>query len=127
MSTTAARRGLRAQRAIPIVRRRCGPRTAFLVEDRDGVFRLHLLEGRNFFVGRAEACQLRIDEPEISRHHAIIRCHDDRYEVFDCASTNGLRVNGRIVRAQVLADGDVMAFGRWECRFQLLRGPGDRP
>lgn len=124
MSTTAVRRGRTSRRAVPVARPRTRTPSAFLVEEEEGVFRLHFLEGRNFFVGRADACQLRIDSPEISRHHAIIRCHGDRFEILDCASTNGVRVNGRFVRARILADGDRVAFGRAEYRFHVL---GDRP
>ncbi|TWP35301.1 FtsK/SpoIIIE domain-containing protein [Leekyejoonella antrihumi] len=40
-------------------------------------------------VGRWHGCTLRLDDPDISRHHCTIALDQGRITVMDCASTNG--------------------------------------
>ena len=50
-----------------------------------------------FRVGRDESCEVRFDDPLISRRHAEIRFEQGRWWVVDLASRNGTRLDGRLV------------------------------
>lgn len=63
-------------------------------------------------VGRAADCQVVIDEPEISQHHAELAWEGDRWVLRDLDSANGTRLNGRRVTTPVgLEDRDEVALG----------------
>jgi class 3 adenylate cyclase len=63
-------------------------------------------------LGRGDA-DLVIDDPEISRRHALIRTRDDRFEIDDLDSLNGTWVNGHRIRETArLSPGDVIRLGK---------------
>jgi pSer/pThr/pTyr-binding forkhead associated (FHA) protein len=60
-----------------------------------------------------EGADVTLDDPEISRRHAVVRPVDDGLLVRDEGSVNGTFVNGRrIYESTRLADGDVLSLGR---------------
>lgn len=72
-------------------------------------------------IGRGSECDLALDEPEMSRRHALIENNGDGIYLRDLGSSNGTFVNGVQVRDAVLHPGDQIAFDR--NRF-LLEAPG---
>jgi pSer/pThr/pTyr-binding forkhead associated (FHA) protein len=72
-------------------------------------------------IGRGSDCDLILDEPEMSRHHAVIENFGDGIYLRDLGSANGTFVNGVQVRDAVLHPDDQIAFDR--NRF-LLEAPG---
>ena len=50
-----------------------------------------------FRIGRDESCEVRFDDPLVSRRHAEIRFEHGRWWVVDLASRNGTRLDGRLV------------------------------
>ncbi|TDR39154.1 type III secretion system (T3SS) inner membrane Yop/YscD-like protein [Tahibacter aquaticus] len=72
-------------------------------------------------IGRGNECDLSLDEPEMSRKHAMIENNGDGIYLRDLGSSNGTFVNGVQVRDAVLHPGDQIAFDR--NRF-LLEAPG---
>jgi two-component system, cell cycle response regulator len=71
-------------------------------------------------LGRGKGCQIRIDEPVISREHARIRRVADGYVLDDLGSRNGTFVNGAPVTSHELAEGDRVSFGsQTNLRFGL--------
>lgn len=75
-------------------------------------------------IGRGAECGLVLDEPEMSRRHAMIEVTPDEIYLRDLGSTNGTYVNGVQVRDAVLHPGDQLAFDR--NRF-LIEAPGMPP
>lgn len=72
---------------------------------------IELTLNRNL-VGRSADSDVHIGELGVSRRHAIVYRETGRSWVADQRSSNGTRVNGRlIVAATPLDDGDVIAFG----------------
>ena len=70
-------------------------------------------------VGRQSDCQVMIDDHNVSRRHAEIRRTPAGWVVTDRDSTNGTKVNGeKIINGHLLADGDVVAFGSAQIRFE---------
>lgn len=63
-------------------------------------------------LGRYPNNDVVIDNTTVSAYHAeIIRRPDGRHEIVDRESRNGTRVNGAIIRSQVLHDGDLITLG----------------
>ena len=63
-------------------------------------------------LGRYPNNEIVIDNSTVSAYHAeIIQRPDGRHEIVDRESRNGTRVNGAIIRSQVLKDGDLITLG----------------
>jgi hypothetical protein len=69
-------------------------------------------------IGRANECELRLDDPGVSRRHAEIRVNGGEAEVIDLGSTNGIRVNGKAVPSARLLDGDRIDLGSTSLVFR---------
>lgn len=74
-------------------------------------------------VGRSASSDLRLDDPTVSRRHAlIVHTRDGEVRVLDDRSLNGVRVNGRRIEWGSLADGDELTVGRFRL-YLLERAP----
>jgi FHA domain len=68
-----------------------------------------------FVVGRSTECQLSLDDPLVSRRHAVLRVRRDGVSVQDLGSRNGVVVNGaKISGERELAAGDRVSIGSQE-------------
>jgi hypothetical protein len=71
-------------------------------------------------IGRSTAADLRLDDPSVSRRHALIVAEPGKeLHVLDDRSLNGILVNNRTVEWGPLHDGDELAIGRF--RLYALR------
>ncbi len=70
-------------------------------------------------IGRSVGCNLRLDDSEVSRHHARITHNGTDFVLNDLKSANGTKVNGQPVTERVLANGDNLQFGSSVIAFQL--------
>lgn len=78
-------------------------------------------------VGRENA-DLTIDDPELSRRHAIVRRKGEALEIEDLGSLNGTWVNGaRIDAATLLAAGDTIRLGVTVLEVELPGSSGAAP
>jgi diguanylate cyclase (GGDEF)-like protein len=68
-------------------------------------------------VGRSSKVDIQIDEDAISRSHAVIENHGNKFMLRDLESTNGTYVNDRDVREKRLVDGDQVKIGRTIFKF----------
>ena len=76
-------------------------------------------------VGRRAECDIQLDDPAVSSHHARLLLEpseylDGYYDVFieDLGSTNGTIVNNQqILRKQLLKHGDIVRIGSHEFTF----------
>jgi Protein of unknown function (DUF3662)/FHA domain len=78
----------------------------------------HELAKREVVVGRSRECDIRIDDPNISRRHAAIRQEDGAYWIVDLGSTNGIEVNGRRVDRARLTGNERIVIGRTDVAFE---------
>jgi DNA-binding winged helix-turn-helix (wHTH) protein len=70
------------------------------------------LSSAEAIIGRHPGCDVCIDSPDISRHHAKITMQADGVQIEDLKSKNGTRVwNERIVGPKMLEDGDRIRIG----------------
>jgi pSer/pThr/pTyr-binding forkhead associated (FHA) protein len=68
--------------------------------------------GDELSVGRAAGCDLRLDDPKVSRQHATLERVDSVLVVYDHSSLNGTWVNdARITCSAVLRSGDRLRIG----------------
>jgi hypothetical protein len=65
-------------------------------------------------IGRSVNADIRLDDPSVSRRHALIVCEDpDAMRVLDDRSLNGIYLNGELVEWGRLKDGDELTIGRF--------------
>lgn len=68
-----------------------------------------------FVIGRSDECQLALDDPLVSRRHAVLRVTPVSVIVVDLGSRNGVVVNGeKITHEKRLRNGDRVAIGSQE-------------
>lgn len=79
-----------------------------------------LVPPRGGVIGRSRECDIVLEDAGISRQHAELRPYGEGWVVSDLGSTNGLRVNGRVVQGpQALSGGDRLELGSTEILFEL--------
>jgi len=77
-------------------------------------------------IGRSLAADVRLDDPTISRRHALIVRGPDGARLLDDRSLNGVFVNGERVEWRTLANGDEIVVGRYRLHY-LLVAEGELP
>jgi pSer/pThr/pTyr-binding forkhead associated (FHA) protein len=88
------------------------PRSLVVLDDRGNKVKTVTLDG-NLQIGRAEACQVRLEDTYISSFHARIFRRDDGWYVEDLGSTNGTYLNQRRVTSPAeLRAGDTLKVGK---------------
>jgi predicted RNA-binding Zn-ribbon protein involved in translation (DUF1610 family) len=66
-------------------------------------------------IGRSPTADLRIDDPSVSRRHALVVAEPGKVlRVLDDRSLNGIFVNGEAVEWGPLRDGDQLTVGRFD-------------
>ncbi len=74
-------------------------------------------------VGRSLSAHLRVDDPTVSRRHALIYRDAEGARVLDDRSLNGVFRNGeRVELSEQLKDGDTITVGRFNLHFICLDG-----
>jgi hypothetical protein len=65
-------------------------------------------------IGRSVAADYRLDDPSVSRRHALIVSEEPKaLRVLDDRSLNGVRLNGELIEWGRLVDGDELTVGRY--------------
>jgi len=84
---------------------------------------LELNEG-TFAVGRNASCQLSLDDPLVSRRHALFEVNSGGVTVEDLNSRNGVIVNGHRIESKVTINvGDRILIGSQELTLLAARDP----
>lgn len=82
---------------------------------------IELSEGK-FVIGRAASCQLSLDDPLVSRHHAQLTVENEQVTVEDLGSRNGVKVNGELISARYLVkDKDQILIGGQELKYMARK------
>ena len=93
------------------------PAGRYLSVENDGENRLIVLDRPITHIGRGLIADVRLEDSQVSRRHAILALRGDGARVLDDRSSNGTFVNGRRVTVAYLSDGDVLRFGRSVFRY----------
>ena len=70
------------------------------------------------FVGRDQSMDLVLDDPRVSRQHAVITSKDGNYFIQDVGGRNPVRVNRKVVVRHLLREGDSVLLGDTHLKFQ---------
>jgi pilus assembly protein CpaF len=74
-------------------------------------------------LGRSRGCSLVLQDPSVSRGHALLFVHDGKVTLQDLRSSNGTYVNGRrLVGETEVVDGDRMVLGETEIFLRRADG-----
>ena len=83
----------------------------------------HLVE--KLVIGRADDCDIRVDDNNVQAHHAeVIFGPEGQVVVADISNMGGVKINGEVISREQLVSGDEIRVGN--CRF-MLQAPGLRP
>lgn len=69
-------------------------------------------------IGRSDENDIVLNDPSVSRTHAVVEIAAGRVRMRDLDSTNGTFINGRRIRAAALRDGDDVRMGNTRLRFE---------
>jgi hypothetical protein len=82
--------------------------------DDDGEVRVFAVKRGWTRIGRSVAADIRLDDPSVSRRHALVVSEpDESLRVLDDRSLNGVFVNGELIEWGKLCDGDELTIGRY--------------
>jgi len=81
--------------------------------------RFDVTSAQDVIIGRSVGSNVRLDDSEVSRHHARINHDGNNFILRDLGSANGSRVNGQICTEHQLRNGDTLQFGASVLAFQL--------
>lgn len=87
-----------------------------LVQESNGAREFELVDNE-INIGRELDNSLRLADPSISRHHAVLRRTAAGYEIQDLGSSNGVLINGIKVETGSLKDGDRITLGQMQLTF----------
>jgi pSer/pThr/pTyr-binding forkhead associated (FHA) protein len=86
------------------------------------LFALGDRDGQSLHIGRSPASDILLDDPSVSRRHAVIAHRGGRAVLLDDRSLNGIYVNGQRVSEAALNDGDWIAIGHVSLRYVEVTG-----
>jgi len=69
-------------------------------------------------IGRSDESDIVLNDPSVSRTHAVVEIVAGRAMLRDLESTNGTFLNGRRIRSEALRDGDELKLGNTRLRFE---------
>lgn len=101
------------------------PRTnAILKLKAGGRTRLIVFDTQDLSLGRAKENDLSVEDPEMSRRHAVFKRTREGCAVEDMGTSNGTAVNGQTVSRAMLSHGDVVKIGEVEITYaETTRAP----
>ena len=103
------------------VRDLLSPGEPYLAYEDDGSIQVVALERGWSRIGRSATSDIRLDDPTVSRRHALlVHTDDDETRVLDDRSLNGVGLNGETVEWGTLADGDELEIGRFRLYLVAL-------
>jgi hypothetical protein len=78
----------------------------------------HEVDTRRVVIGRSKECDIKLDDPNVSRRHAELRQEGAGYWLIDLDSTNGSAVNGHRTARAKLESGDRITVGSTDLLFE---------
>ena len=97
---------------------RGGPIARIVYVSPDGMETDFNLEGPTS-VGRHPSNEIRLNDREISKHHALINQRDGDWHIRDLDSSNGTYLNNRRIREARLRHGDELLLGSMRLSFRI--------
>jgi hypothetical protein len=98
----------------------------YLCYEENGELRTVALTREWTRIGRSLAADVRLDDPTVSRRHALVVRQPEGVRLLDDRSLNGVFVNDMRVEGKTLEDGDEIIIGRYRVTMISVPG-GERP
>lgn len=76
------------------------------------------LSERKYVIGRNELSDITLDDPYVSKTHAMLQVFGNAIVLIDLNSTNGTLVNSKMVLKRVLRNDDVISLGRYRLKLE---------
>jgi hypothetical protein len=95
-----------------------------VVSDGPNAGKQHMVAQGENLIGRGSPCDVRLDDPTISRQHARLVADGDRFLLFDLHSTSATHVDGTRAEpsaANPIRDRSVITMGNTDLTFRLTR------
>ena len=96
-----------------------GPRLSLEVTRGRVQQRLRPIRTRVFLIGAAHDCDLVLGDLQFPEAYAYLLVHENRVSIRRLGAGPELRVDGEVVEAAELFDGDRMGFGPFELRVRM--------
>lgn len=97
-----------------------------VIQDQAAPLYIQLRRGQ-LTIGRASNCDVRLSDPRVSSHHAILQQTPSGYVLTDQGSTNGTYVEGRQIQQTVLRGGERLRLGHTEMVFTVVGKTAQAP
>jgi pSer/pThr/pTyr-binding forkhead associated (FHA) protein len=92
-----------------------------LIHESAGIREFELVD-EEVRIGRELDNALRLPDPSVSRHHAVLMRTPEGYVLQDKNSSNGVYVNDERAEETTLSDGDEITLGQIQITFQNTDG-----
>ena len=98
-----------------------------LIEEKGMPEKKHEIKGTAVSIGNSDDNDIVLQDKAISRHHAKIRIEGKKHFIYDLASTNGTKVNGRKITKKWIKEGDTIEVGHTRMTFKPSEMPEVKP
>jgi len=98
-----------------------------LIEEQGMSERSYEIRGTAVSIGSGDDNDIVLTDKAVSGHHAKIRMEGKKHFIYDLASTNGTRVNGRKIAKRWIKEGDSIEVGHTRLTFKLSETPEAKP
>ena len=86
---------------------------------RDGyTMDVHELTERKYIIGRNELADITLDDPHVSKTHAMLQVFSNAIVLIDLNSTNGTLVNSKMALKRILRNNDIISLGRYRLKLE---------
>jgi len=76
------------------------------------------LTERKYVIGRNELADIALDDPHVSKTHAMLQVFSNAVVLIDLNSTNGTLVNSKMALKRVLRNNDIISLGRYRLKLE---------
>lgn len=81
----------------------------------------HFIDKGRIAIGRRPGNDIHLDDPAVSKEHAVIQTVGNDHIFEDLGSTNGSTVNGRRITKHILQNGDAIDIGAYRIKYANIK------
>ena len=81
----------------------------------------HFIDKGRITIGRRSGNDIHLDDPGVSKEHAVIQTVGNDHIFEDLGSTNGSTLNGSRITKHILQNGDVIELGAYQIKYANIK------
>lgn len=81
----------------------------------------HFIEKGRITIGRRPGNDIHLDDPGVSKEHAVIQTVGNDHIFEDLGSTNGSALDGSRITKHILQNGDVISIGAYQLKYANIK------